>query len=208
MIKTVSERLINPIIVSVTLLALLINGCSKPSANEYLIDRFYSKKEIEELDKITNFVINEMSKDCDGRSVDCLYQYFDKFKELRAADDIQVGFSMEAQKVLIESLDERLFYDIWGYLEVEKSTFTGKKVSYSVLAINTNGRFSKFIAELTSENESVRQYGESLSLAGGFTPYMDATLLKQSERFKLESRNEMLIVAIHLFTLNYFERLN
>lgn len=191
-------------ILSVALLFFLFNRCSNSSADENLIDKYYSNNEIEELDKIKSFVINQMSKNCTEKSVECLYDYFQQFKDLRPADEVELGFSRDAQKILIESLDEQLFDDIWGYCVAEAGTLASTKF----LCINTNGRFSKFLAELTSDNEKLKRYGETLQLAGAYTPFMDVTLLKQTERFNLHSRNEMLIVAIHLFTLNYSESLN
>lgn len=190
-------------ILSVTLLIFLFSRCSMSSADENLISKFYTDNEIEELDKIKTFVINQMSESCTEKSKECLYQYFDKFKKLRAADEVEIGFSIDAQKELINSLDEKLFNDIWYYCVVEGGTLANTKL----LCINSRGRFSEFLAELTSKNEKIKGYGETLQNSGGdYSPYMNATLLKEPERFNLHSRDEMLIVAIHLLTLNYSEK--
>ena len=192
-------------ILSVALFVLFIR-CSKSSAEENLIEKYYNNDEIEQLELISEFVIEQMSKGCEVKSQECLYRFFDKYEEvIRSAGDVELGFSQSFQKELLNTLDKDFFNDIWYICEVEKRISSNERILVKELCIKTTGRFSKFLADFTSENEKLKGYGETLQLAGGYSPSMTATLIMEPERFNFQSKEEMLIVAIHLFTLNYSE---
>jgi hypothetical protein len=65
----------------------------------------------------------------------------------------------------------------------------------------------KYLTDVMKENSSVKIYGEPIEIGVGYTTSMNALLLMQPERFNFDSETEMLIVAIHILTLNYPEKI-
>lgn len=183
---------------------LLLNGCNQ-SGN--LIEKHYSNDELAELDNLSDFIIDEMSKDCEGLLQDCLYQYFEQFKGIGANEEFGLKISQDAQKRLIDNLDKTLFDDIWIVCKVQRSTGSDSLIKIRQLCINHEGRFARFLMEMTENRNELRAYAEPFKFVRDYTPAMNSTLLKNSGQFDFQSKDEFLLVTIHLLTLNYPEEI-
>lgn len=183
---------------------LLLNGCNQ-SGN--LIEKHYSNDELAELDNLSDFIIDEMSKDCEGLLQDCLYQYFEQFKGIGANEEFGLKISQDAQKRLIDNLDKTLFDDIWIVCKVQRSTGSDSLIKIRQLYINHEGRFARFLMEMTENRNELRAYAEPFKFVRDYTPAMNSTLLKSPDRFDFLSKDEFLLVTTHLLTLNYPEEI-
>ncbi len=182
--------------------------CSEQKSSEGLINKHFTKSEIIELDKLSKFFIEQVSSSCDVNRRDCLSLYFSKFKDLPAsATTLDLMISQELESQLLTNIDQSVFNHIWTTCINQRILNKDSVVNVQTICINQNGKFSKFLTEVIREHSSLKIYGKPFAIGAGYTASMNAILLKQPERFDFDSETEMLIVAIHILTLNYPEKI-
>jgi hypothetical protein len=190
------------LVISIVIL-LILSGCNQ---RDDFISKHYSKDEIKELDKLSSFIIDEMSKDCEDKTENCLYQYFNQFDNIGANEEFGFNISQDSLKALLDNIDKTLFDDIWIFCDLQRSMARDSSlITIRQLCIKHDGRFGALLKDVTENKEELGIYGEPFKIVGDYTPSMNGTLLKYPERFDFKSKDEFLLVTIHLITLSYPE---
>lgn len=96
------------IIFSITLLLLFKFG---KNSSKTKLETYFESNQIKELDRITDFVVEQITIGCEGDQIDCIYKYFDRYK---GYDYEITGISKPLQSELLNSLSPNVFSDIWG----------------------------------------------------------------------------------------------
>lgn len=181
---------------------LVVAICIKDHSRN-LLPEYFSDHEIEDLNKLIDFIIEQTSKDCNAQSTECLYQYFDQFKNLSANDPVQFNISQESQKKLLLKIDKNLFEEIWTYCEGTRSVTKDSVFVTRSLCIRSDSRFAQLLEESSKLNSKLEEYYKPFEWVGTYGPSMNTVLIKQPYRFDFNSKHELLIVTVHLLTLNH-----
>jgi hypothetical protein len=182
---------------------MILLSCSSTSKE---LDSFFESNQIDELNRLTNFIIDELSSDCNYEQVKCLTSYFDQYKE--PGYDFQLtGISKERQNELLNSLSESTYNNIWTTCIGQKSISKDSIVNIESICPNMNGKFADFLVNYCSKHERLTDYGYAFQQAGDYSPAMNSQLFKQPTVFDFESEAELVLISIHLITLNREDRI-
>jgi len=195
------------IIYILTFFGIAISSCESQTKSVALED-YYTSRETLELQKLIDFVDQEITKNCVDSKLDCYNLFFDQFENLEANADLQLPLSKTGELHLLQTLDPSIFNDIWRYCEYKRSYKKDSSIFLQSICLNPKGRFSKFLINLTKDHEKLNNYGRPFEITGDYTPAMNGILLKNHDSFDIESQNELFLMAIHLLTLNYPEKVN
>ena len=184
---------------------IVFSSCVAQSRSVALED-YYTSQEILELQRLIQFVDNGITKNCKDTKVACYSQFFEGFASLAANAELQIPLSQEDELQLLQNLDSDIFNDIWKICEYEIFHKRDSSVIIQSICINNEGRFAKFLMDLTSNHEKLNQYGKPFKITGQYTPAMNGILLKYHDWFNVKSQNELFLIVVHLLTLNYPEK--
>lgn len=173
-------------------------GCTSP---EYTLEGNFGPKEILEFNRITKFVIGNLTKNCDQDQPTCIKKYFEQIKESAYEFELK-GISKPEQEEFLNSLSKETFNNIWSICSGTKSISKEIVLQTESLCLNPNDRFAKFLIKYCSQKERLSAYGKALEQAGDYTPSMAGQVFENPTSFDLNSKEELLIISIHLLTLN------
>lgn len=179
-------------------------GCSeKPD----LLNEYYKPDEVKQLYKLINFTKNELSKNCGKVTTSCMIEFFDQFKDVGANQEFEIPIDADQELELLNSIDEQLFHDIWINCTWERHRGKDNVMQVEKICLNPDGRFVKLLIDAKERYPHLKNYGQQFKEIKGYTPAMNSILLKYPETFNFESNDQLLIVAIHILTLNYPEKI-
>lgn len=182
---------------------LLFWRCSS-STDE--LGNYFEPTHIEELNKLTEFVVNELTADCEGSQTDCLEAHFNQFKG--SGYDFEItAISQSKQSQFLNTLSKSTYNEIWSTCRGTRSFSPDSIVNIESICLNTNGAFAKFLTTYCSNNKRLADYGYAFEQAGDYTPSMNSQLLKHPSTFNLNTKAELLLISIHLLTLNNEEKI-
>lgn len=105
--NTLLKLVVDVIILSITLVLIFIKyGKDTPKTE---LETYFDPNQIEELNKLTEFVIGQITNDCEGDQVSCINKYFDRYN---GYDYEITGISKSKQSELLDSLSPVLIRDI------------------------------------------------------------------------------------------------
>lgn len=163
------------------------------------LDDYFVANQIEELNRLTEFIVGQITINCDGDQASCINKYFDRYKGYNYEI---TGISKPMQSELLSSLSPDVFNDIWAICKGTRSYAEDSVVNVESLCPKTDGRFGSFLKDYCSTNNRLAAYGNTFEMAGDFPPSMTTQLLENPSSFDLSSKEELLIISIHLITLN------
>ncbi len=176
---------------------LVLIQCTQAEEPATLLDEYYSAQEINDLRKLSAFVEEQITKDCELSSQECIGLYFISFKNTKAAGPVELNIDKRRQRELLESIDKNLFSDIWDFCTDRQGT--------EYLCANDKGKFARLLKRISEGNSQLKLYGEAFFATSDFSPSMTGTLLKYPESFNFEYELEFILAAIHLLTINITE---
>ncbi|MCE7995607.1 MAG: hypothetical protein HEP71_26750 [Roseivirga sp.] len=185
------------------LFILILTSCGLSQNKEDIIHKYYSDNEIAQLDKLIDFVIKEVSKDCNQSITDCFMGYFQQFEDLAASAEIEPNLSVSKQKALLNQLAQPLFEDIWTFNQWQRSVEIDSVQNILVLSPRHDGKFARFLIEVTKNHDKLAGYGNTFKEMGDYMPSMNGQLIQIPQSFNFESKDELLLLVIHLLTLNH-----
>lgn len=186
-------------ILSVTLIELFRESDeidSQPDLRDY-----FNSTQIVELKQLTEFVVNQLTANCESDQNSCLLEYLNQYIE--SGYDVEItGISRAEQSNMLNSLSEETYNEIWGTCRGTRSFSQDSVVNIESICPNMKGNFATFLTKYCAQFKRLSNYGEAFELAGDYSPAMTGQLLKNPTSFNLESKEELLLIAIHLLTLN------
>jgi len=189
-----------------TLLWIALSSCVGETKSVDLKD-YYTPKEILELQKLIQFVDKEITHNCGDAKLACYNKFFNQFENLEASAELKLPISQKGELQLLKNIDSDIFKDIWKICEFERSYKKDSTVIFQSICLNPKGRFAKFLIDLTDEHEKLKDYGKTFEIMGDYTPAMNGIVIKCHDWFNIDSQDELLLMTIHLLTLNYPEKI-
>ena len=186
---------------------MILTGCSKTNKFELKsreIEKFFSMKEINELNRIVAFVDSIVLSNSPYSDVNNSYWYYlDSLAEF--------GFSLgrshwleiepETKYDFLNKIDSVVFNKIWltyydlpYRLRIHGETITGTlPVS---IDLNPQGVFALYIKELGNRNEFYNNFYVNCYEAGGLSPTANANFFSNNNKFDFNNSNNRLFVAV------------
>ncbi|WP_258105885.1 hypothetical protein [Marinoscillum sp. MHG1-6] len=180
-----------------TAIFLTFWSCSSTSGE---LSNYFESTQITELNQLTEFVVNELTADCEGNRTDCLKSYFDQFKN--SGYDFELGISKSKQAELLNSLSESTYDNIWSTCRGTRSFSRDSVVNILSICPNMKGGFTNFLTSYCAKTDRLTSYGDAFEQAGSYSPAMNAQLIKNPDSFNFNSEAELLLISVHLITLN------
>lgn len=174
-------------------------SCSTEFSTPELQNNF-SKEQIDELQKITEFFKNQICKNEKSDFKSCFSKILPDLLEygyLPIFDNI----NFDKQKELYKSISNSTFEEIWTF---GKATYpdTGKELKS--MGSTYNGKYQKFIIELGKNNTEIKKYAELLVGGGDFEPMglLEQWIYLNPADFDLDNPNIQLLIAVHYLSHN------
>ena len=186
------------------LVTISLTACINKEQQKDLND-FFNEKELQEINHLTSFVRQQIMDSCAADFENCVQQYFKDFEQQDlSSQEVDYRIAKAEQLQLLESLDQDVFQEIWGYCEGSMaSEIEGERVNVKSVCINAQGKFAELLKYRTDAVDTLRIYGEAFEYVNDYTPSMNALLLLQSHRFDYSSDIDFLLISVHLLTLNH-----
>jgi hypothetical protein len=133
-----------------------------------------------------------------------MYSYFKQYENLGASSDVDFGFNIDEQRRVLGAISKQLFDKIWYFSPGIRRYNKECAVSIRSLSTIPNGLFADYLIDVTKDNQKLFEtYHKPFSFYSHYTPEMNATLFFETSRFDLGNRDQLILVAIHLFTISY-----
>ena len=201
MFKSLGVKIMRTLI-SILLVLIISYSCSndKKLETDKIIKKVYNESDIVFLKKILVFFDSEICKLSDKTDLyDCYQDYFDfKMKQINIGE-FTIRIPFDKQLELFNSFDSTFIFENWGYGRMHERK---EDKYYEYLNLRNDGKFSKFLELLSSENKKFRYYSETLNSAGCITPSMIGGLIINAKEYDIKDEKVRLVFAIHYLTLN------
>ncbi|MEO9474434.1 MAG: hypothetical protein ABJG41_02835 [Cyclobacteriaceae bacterium] len=181
------------------LIAISLATWSCSSSTDELAN-YFEPTQIEELNSLTDFIVGELTNNCNGERTTCLRQFFNELEIVEYNIDLTT-ISKTKQTELFNSLSTETFNEIWTTCKGSRPNQNGR-VNIETICPNMNGQFANFLKDYCSKLDRLSGYGEAFEQAGDFSPANYAQLVKNPKSFDFNSEAELLIISVQLLTLN------
>jgi hypothetical protein len=180
------------------LLILTIITFSCESNKEKGLAAYFSENEIYEIKKIVDFVVEEIGSGCNGTPQFCYEEYFKILANFSPYEDVDLRIDKIKQEKFLNEISDDLKSDLWI------TCYGGKYIKYKnpALCANTSGRIGEIVIDLKKRNKKFKSYSETFHYIGGFTPSLNAGMIRGYYKFNFDSEVEMFVLAVHLLTMN------
>jgi hypothetical protein len=160
----------------------------------------FSKEEIADLQRITEYFNNQICEDENSDLRSCFHKVFPDLLE----DDGQSvldNVDFEKQKELYHSISKSTFEGIW---EFRKAKYYSTGLELKTITSRYNGKYQKYLVELGKNNTEIKKYTEDLIDSGDFEPInsFQLRIYKNPSKFNLDNPNIQLVIAVHYLTYN------
>lgn len=170
--------------------------------NTLSVEEYFSKAEVRDLKKLVNFFQSQFCGDFGGFE-DCMNK--------RNLELVKNGYlpiieniDFEKQEKLYSKLKSGLFHEIWKFCESRSST---EKVGV-VICLNSDGKYLKFIKDLSARNTDLKKYYMDLISSGGFESMgiLQNRILSNPEFYDLSDFNIQVLITVHFLSINDFKK--
>ncbi|SHO64275.1 hypothetical protein [Algoriphagus zhangzhouensis] len=170
--------------------------------NTLSVEEYFSKAEVRDLKKLVNFFQSQFCGDFGGFE-DCM-----NMRNLELFNNgylpIIENIDFEKQEKLYSKLKSGLFHEIWKFCESRSSTEKGGVV----ICLNSDGKYLKFIKDLSVQNTDLKEYYMDLISSGGFESMgiLQNRILSNPEFYDLSDFNIQVLITVHFLSINDFKK--
>jgi len=195
--------------VTIFLIALFIilnincnNEYKNKLTNEILMKKYFSQKDIKNLNKILLFFDEVVKHNCkDQNIINCYNTYFKGLKNNADSGVSVLKIDFDEQNKLLKSLDKTTFNKIWYYsysIKAENTKITKAKI----ILLKPNSPYMNFLKEESKKKSYIKEYYDSVNEAGDITPGLINGIILYYNKYNLKDKKDRLILAIHYLTIN------
>jgi len=170
--------------------------------NTGLISKFFSAKETKQLTLLTHdfdqHIISAYGKSGD---LNLAWQTF--FKELKSTTDAseikdKINLTSTEQENMLKKLGTETLRKIWNLKSLKEK---GKKQN-ELLSLKYKSNYSLFLEDLSRENNLIKEYRNSIEIAGDISPNSVANLIIHQSELDLSDPDIRLFLTIHYLSIN------
>ena len=190
---------IGKILFGILILGLFVSCKSQYSTSE--LKNNFTESEIEDLNKIREFFIDETCVNSQNDFEDCFKKIPHDYLQAYG-NGFWENINFERQSELYNQISKSTFDKIWSFCTSEYRTEPKKK--YKTLCALSGGKYNDYLFEFGKKNKRIGEYAKSLNDYGDFSSHDLTTweIVNNRKYFKLNDPNIQLILAIHFLTLN------
>jgi len=162
------------------------------------INQIFSKTEIDDLNRILYFFESKICQT--DKKMECYQNFFIDMAKTEETGNFELNIDFRDQKKLYESINAYTFNEIWLYglaLPYPDNPDTMKYIT-----INQNGKYFEFLESLSEDSEKIKNYRETMILAGDISPTTFHDVLMNYKYYDISDIRIRLFIAIHYLTLN------
>ncbi len=162
----------------------------------------FNSNEIEDLQLLFNFFIENICSSKEKENLDACYDNF--FKNMEKGFDtgnMELTWDFENQKRIYHQFSDSTFNEIWSYGKSWNNR-NYPKDTFRTVNINLNGKYFDFLKRVGKKDTIIRTYYETLEASGDLPPSLVAGLIKNYNSYNVEDVRVKFIIAIHYLTLN------
>ena len=160
----------------------------------------FSKEQISDLNKITDFFIENVCTNMNSDFKNCYRETnHDSLVAIGYGIDLKINY--DKQKELYNQISKLTFDEIW---RISESTFYPSEKNVKNLDLVTTGKYLKFLTDFGKTNKRIAKYVKKIKATGSFIPQQIVywEVIKDQEHFDLDNPNIQLILAIDYLTKN------
>ncbi len=182
---------------------LLNLSCATKFSTSELRNNF-SKEEIKDLQKITDFFKSQICKNKNSNFKTCFTEILPELID-NGWKPILIKVDFEKQKELYALISKSTFDEIWVF---GKARYPETGLELKSIGSKYNGRYQKYIAEIGLNNKEIKDYADRLTSAGDFESMglLQSRIYLNPTDFNLDNPNIQLIISIHYLSQNDNEK--
>lgn len=183
----------------ILLLFTFLISCKSQYSTTALSNNF-SKEQIKDLNKITEFFKNQMCITMDSDFKKCYRKIPHEYLQA-TGNGFWTNIDFDQQKELYNQISKSTFDEIWMFSE---ATFYPSGTKAKSLSAVSTGKYQNFLEDFGRENPRIAKYAERIEASGDFGgfDFNYREILKDKKSFDLKDPNIQLILAIHYLSLN------
>lgn len=177
---------------------------SQPLDQDPLINYYFNKEEINDLQSIIYFFDRHVTQDCDQGVPACLSAYAEALADtMIATQEIPDIFDDTLLTSMLDSLSPKLFSEIWHYASRKKEISLDSTYHFWEMNYHLDGRYFKYLsASSYITDTTLKYYVEPAEATRDMSPSMVTYPLLNHHQYDLNNERNRLIFAIHCITLN------
>ncbi len=186
------------LLIFILFLTIIVFSCNNYRYNELnkdkLINKYFNKDEIEDLEKILHFFEDEICKERSNDIKECYHNFLEKAEE--SYKNKNFGISKEKQKGVLNSISKTTYGKIWynGF-----SIKNNCQDTVDIIMIKPESVYMDFLKDINkSYIEEYYYTATDIGISAGSINFM----INHYNRFNLKDEKEKLIIAIHYLTFN------
>ena len=185
-------------ILYIILISISVSSCSQKFSATELKDNF-NGAEIKDLQKLKSFFQSQMCGSTDEfkSCIDSLIPYLVEYGYIPILENVD----FEEQKELYSNFESDLFSQIWDF---GKARNMRDNKTYKSIRLNTEGKYSLFLKDLSKRNSDLEQYYESIMGAGDWESMglLQQRIYTNPEHYDLKDPSIQVLIAVHYLTQN------
>jgi uncharacterized protein YozE (UPF0346 family) len=190
-------------IIKIVSLLVLINFTPSYSQDiNNLISEVFNESEIYDLKKIETFFINKICIKNKKNHVKCFNKYFENIGKAKTTGNFDLMIPFSEQKNLYSNIKKSTFDEIWIFEEYKNEI---NQKENKKLRININGKYFKFLENLSYEYSEIKDYCEFIESNGDYSVALISESfgqLSENDIMKLKDKRMELVSIIFFLTLN------
>ena len=188
------------LIVIIFLISFYTNAQEKLHKNT-TVKSVFSNAEIKDLQLVMDFFKERIcstkvsNEKCE---IECYEKFISRALYLANKGEAITIVPLSKQEELYKKINQATFDEIWKFGNGRKSNL---KDSIKMIDFNTEGKYAKYLKNLSKDSKLIEGYNESFIGAGGISPALYAFLL-DPKYYKIEDIRLRLVIAISYLTIN------
>lgn len=165
---------------------------------DIVLKKYFEPNEIAELDSIRVYFNEQILYHCqDSKGLaSCYRQFFELLRHQRSLDTL---LSYEKQWKFYPKIDRQVFNSIWSYA-VHRANETSSRKYYNSIDYAPEGRYRKFLKEVSEDEPYFKQYVEPITSSGTLPPNLLVGFARDSSGLNFDNLRHQLILAVHFMT--------
>lgn len=187
---------------------LFLIGITSSKAQNTAVDssfiKVFNESEMKDLEKIQSFFLNKicLSNKPETDVIECYKNYFENIGKGSVSGNLDLMIPFTDQIKIYKEINKSTFNEIW-VIEKLNNKINGNE--YERIQINLDGKYAKFLKELSLEYSELKDYYEFLESKGDYSISAISQYygqIPENEIIKLKDDRMSFISTIYFLTLN------
>lgn len=178
---------------------LLSTSCIYNKGKDKELERVFTKNDIENINRFVGQFDLRIKDKFEAPDIQNSYlMFFNNLKQVKTVSELEerISFLAPVKKFIYTDMERKTANKIWilsPVINSDQITNIGK--------INLKGDFIKFLERVSTENKSLKEYYDSIRIAGDISPSSISFLIDNQSDLNVRDEQIRFVIAVHYMSL-------